>query len=57
MGKEPDQPTEEPTGPAEEPPPFQPDPELISYLERGGKPSEREVREMTEKAQRRPASP
>ncbi len=52
MGKEPEQP-EDPIGPAEEPPPFQPDPDLIAYLEHGGKPSEAEVREMAEKAQAR----
>ena len=32
-----------------EPPPFDPDPDLITYLERGGKPTEREMREIGEK--------
>jgi hypothetical protein len=32
-----------------EPPPFDPDPDLITYLERGGKPSEQEIREIAEK--------
>jgi uncharacterized protein YneF (UPF0154 family) len=34
---------------APEPPPFQTDPELIAYLEHGGKPSEAKVREMAER--------
>lgn len=33
-----------------EPPPFDPDPDLITYLERGGKPTEREMREIAEQA-------
>jgi len=53
MEKEPEQP-DTPTGgtgePTEEPPPFQPDPELIAYLEHGGKPSELEVREMAQRS-------
>lgn len=56
MEREPEQPSQDPIEPREEPPPFQPDPELIAYLEHGGKPSEREVREMAEKAQGRSAS-
>ena len=46
MGNEPD--TTDPTKPPE-PPPFQPDPDLIAYLEHGGKPSEAEVRDMAER--------
>jgi hypothetical protein len=41
---------EEPDGPDEkeptEPPPFNPDPELIAYLEHDGKPTREEVRRM-----------
>ncbi len=50
-----EQPIQDPIEPEEEPPPFQPDPELIAHLERGGKPSERAVRKMAEKAQGRSA--
>lgn len=47
MEEKPDEPdTTEPP----EPPPFDPDPDLITYLERGGKPSEREMREIAEQA-------
>jgi hypothetical protein len=53
MGDEPEQPPQEPIGPTEEPPPFQPDPELIAHLERGGKPSEREVRRIAEEVRDR----
>jgi hypothetical protein len=56
MDKEPDEPTGGSLEPTEEPPPFQPDPELIAYLEHGGKPSELEVHEMTERAQGRSAT-
>jgi hypothetical protein len=40
MEKEPRPESDEPTGPAaqpEEPPPFDPDPRLVTYLERGAK--------------------
>jgi hypothetical protein len=30
-----------------EPPPFDPDPDLITYLERGDKPTREELRELT----------
>jgi len=54
MEEEPDRPdAKEPP----EPPPFEPDPDLIAYLEHGGKPSEQEVREMAEKVQGRSATP
>jgi hypothetical protein len=32
-----------------EPPPFDPDPDLITYLERGDKPTREEIRELTER--------
>jgi hypothetical protein len=51
MDKEPEEPTGGSAEPTEEPPPFNPDPDLIAYLEHGGKPSEQEVREMGQKAQ------
>ena len=45
--------TEPPEPPQEEaPPPFDPDPALIQHLERGGKPSEAEVREVAERTKR-----
>jgi hypothetical protein len=50
MEKEPDEPIIVSAEPTEDPPPFQPDPELIAYLEHDGKPTELEVEEMTEKA-------
>jgi hypothetical protein len=53
MDKEPEQPTGDSAESTEEPPPFQPDPELIAYLEHGGKPSEREVRRIAEKVRDR----
>jgi hypothetical protein len=31
------------------PPPFDPDPDLITYLERGGKPTREEIRVITER--------
>lgn len=39
MGQEPKQPEEqpEPDGSEEQPPPFDPDPKLVTYLERGRK--------------------
>jgi hypothetical protein len=49
MEQEPEQPTGGSDEPGDEPPPFQPDPELIAYLEHGGKPSEAEVRELADK--------
>jgi hypothetical protein len=55
MEKEPEQPTDGSAEPTEEPPPFQPDPELIAYLEHGGKPSKLDVQEMAEKAEGRSA--
>ena len=42
-------------GDTPEPPPFQPDPELIAHFERGGKPSEAEVREMADRVRSRSA--
>jgi hypothetical protein len=48
MEREPEQPTQAPIDPVEEPPPFQPDPDLIAYLEHGGKPSGSEVQEMAQ---------
>jgi hypothetical protein len=53
MEHEPGQPAQDPVESAEGPPPFQPDPELIAHLERGGKPSEREVRDLAEKVRGR----
>jgi len=53
MEQEPEQQTQDPMEPADEPPPFQPDPELIAYLEHGGKPSEQEVQDMAHKAEGR----
>jgi hypothetical protein len=50
-----DQALEEPGGPTEEPPPFTPDPDLIAHFERGGKPSEVEVREMADRVRARSA--
>lgn len=44
MEREPDQQNEE-AMPEESPPPFDPDPALIANFERGGKPSEAEIRE------------
>jgi hypothetical protein len=32
-----------------EPPPLDPDPDLITYLERGYKPTREEIRELTER--------
>jgi hypothetical protein len=32
-----------------EPPPFDPDPDLITYLERGDKPTREEIRELSER--------
>jgi len=32
-----------------EPPPFDPDPDLIAYLEGGDKPKREEIRELTER--------
>ena len=32
-----------------EPPPFDPDPDLITYLELGDKPTREEIRELTER--------
>jgi hypothetical protein len=32
-----------------EPPPFDPDPDLITYLERGDKPTREEIRKLTER--------
>jgi hypothetical protein len=32
-----------------EPPPFDPDPDLITYLERGDKPTLEEIRELSER--------
>jgi hypothetical protein len=32
-----------------DPPPFDPDPDLITYLERGDKPAREEIRELTER--------
>ena len=49
MEHEPQEPTGGSNEPGDEPPPFEPDPDLIAYLEHGGKPSETEVREMTER--------
>ena len=49
MEQEPEQPTGGSDEPGDEPPPFQPDPELIAYVEHGGKPSEAEVRELADK--------
>jgi hypothetical protein len=46
---------EHPGGPTEEPPPFTPDPDLIAHFERGGKPSEVEVREMADRVRARSA--
>lgn len=45
----------EPSGPTEEPPPFMPDPDLIAHFERGGKPSDAEVREMADRVRARSA--
>jgi hypothetical protein len=47
MEEKPDAPDE--TEPPK-PPPFDPDPDLIAYLEGGDKPSEREMREIAEQA-------
>jgi hypothetical protein len=52
MEREPEQPIQAPIEPIEEPPPFQPDPDLIAYLEHGGKPSGSEVQEMAEASDR-----
>lgn len=46
--------TNDPTG-TPGPPPFMPDPDLIAHFERGGKPSEAEVREMADRVRARSA--
>jgi hypothetical protein len=53
MEHEPEQPTGGSNESGDEPPPFQPDPELIAYLEHGGKPSEAVVRQMAERIRAR----
>jgi hypothetical protein len=53
MEHEPEQPTGGSNESGGHPPPFQPDPDLIAYLEHGGKPSEAEVRQVADKIQAR----
>jgi hypothetical protein len=52
MEEEPQHTTEPPEPPQEAPPPFDPDPALIQHLERGGKPSEAEVRAAAERTKK-----
>jgi hypothetical protein len=50
MGQEPELPESDQTRePPEDPPPFQPDPALFANQDRGGKPSEEEVRRVAER--------
>jgi hypothetical protein len=50
MDREPDQQNKEPiAGEEESPPRFDPDPALIANFERGGKPSEAEIRKFVER--------
>jgi hypothetical protein len=53
MEYEPEQPSADPLQQSEEPPPFQPDPDLIAYLEHSGKPTKAEVQREVKRAESR----
>ena len=53
MGKEPGSPQDEGTPPpGEAPPPFNPDPDIVTFLERGTKPDPKEVWKATQPKRR-----
>ena len=53
MEHEPERPSADPPQSSEEPPPFQPDPDLIAYLEHSGKPTAAEVHDAAKETETR----